>query len=158
MPLLNTWWDKNIPDTLFPSSGLTGRQHMEKARERALDWLKMRWDYGFIEYYSSVYYKEDIAALINLIDFAEDEELVRKSQIIMDLLFYDVASQSMGTMFSSVSGRAYKRNRIGREAAEFSGLTNYLWGNGEEIGPHMMYGMMRTTNYELPPVLERNCP
>ena len=145
---------QKYPDILFPNSGLTGRQHMDKARERALDWLRMRWDYGFIEYYSSVYYKEDIAALINLIDFAEDEELVRKSQIIMDLLFYDVASQSLGTMFSSVSGRAYQRNRMGREAAEFSGLTNYLWGSGEEIGPHMMYGMMHTSNYELPPVLK----
>ena len=145
---------QKYPDTLFPKSGLTGRQHMDKARKRALDWLRMRWDYGFIEYYSSVYYKEDIAALINLIDFAEDEELVQKSQIIMDLLFYDVASQSLGTMFSSVSGRAYQRNRMGREAAEFSGLTNYLWGSGEEIGPHMIYGMMHTANYELPPVLK----
>lgn len=145
---------QKYPDEVFPNSGLTGRQHMEKARKRALDWLRMRWDYGFIEYYSSVYYKEDIGALINLIDLAEDEELVKKSQIIMDLLFYDVASQSLGTMFSSVSGRAYKNNRIGREAAEFSGLTNYLWGSGEEIGPHMMYGMMHTSNYELPPVLK----
>lgn len=145
---------QNYPDTVFPHSGLTGREHMEKARTRALDWLEMRWNYGFIEYYSSVYYKEDIAALINLIDFAGDEELVKKSRIIMDLLFYDVASQSSGTMFSSVSGRAYQRNRIGREAAQFSGMTNYLWGEGEEIGPHMMYGMMRSDNYKLPPVLK----
>ncbi|MDX2429840.1 MAG: hypothetical protein QNK35_02840 [Bacteroides sp.] len=145
---------QKYPDILFPKSGLTGRQHMERARIRALDWLRMRWDYGFIEYYSSVYYKEDIGALINLIDFAGDEELVVKSQIIMDLLFYDVASQSLGTMFSSVSGRAYQRNRMGREAAEFSGLTNYLWGEGEEIGAHMMYGMMHSSKYELPPVLK----
>ncbi len=144
---------QKYPEVLFPKSGLTGRQHMEKARIRALDWLKMRWDYGFIEYYSSVYYKEDIGALINLINFAGDEELVRKSQIIMDMLFYDVASQSLGTMFSSVSGRAYQSNRMGREAAEFSGLTNYFWGSGEEIDAHMMYGMMHSTNYELPPVL-----
>jgi len=142
------------PEIIFPNSGLSGRQHMEKARIRALDWLKMRWDYGFIEYYSSVYYKEDIGALINLIDFAEDEELVTKSQIIMDVLFYDVASQSLGTRFSSVSGRAYQGNRMGRGAADFSGLTNYLWGSGEEIGPHMMYGMMRSSSYSLPPALK----
>jgi len=142
------------PEKIFPNSGLSGRQHMEKARIRALDWLKMRWDYGFIEYYSSVYYKEDIGALINLIDFAEEEEIVNKSRIIMDLLFYDVASQSMGSMFSSVSGRAYKGNRIGRGAAKFSGLTDYLWGSGEEIGPHMMYGMMRSKKYTLPAVLK----
>ena len=145
---------QKYPNTLFPKSNLTGRQHMDRARERAMDWLQMRWDYGFIEYYSSVYYKEDIAALMNLIDLAEDEALVRKSQIILDLLFYDVASQGMGCMFSSVSGRAYQRNRMGREAAEFSGLTNYLWGDGKEIGPHMMYGMMHSKKYKLPPVLK----
>jgi hypothetical protein len=143
---------QRYPETIFPNSGLSGKQHMEKARIRALDWLKMRWNYGFIEYYSSVYYKEDIGALINLIDFAEDEELVIKSQIVMDLLFYDVASQSLRTQFSSVSGRAYQRNRMGREAAEFSGLMDYMWGSGDQIGPHMMYGMMRSENYEVPPV------
>ena len=144
---------QKYPEAVFPSSGLTGREHMEKARVRALDWLRMRWNYGFIEYYSSVYYKEDIGPLINLIDFAEDEELVQKCRIILDLLFYDVASQSLGTMFSSVSGRAYQSNRIGREAAAFSGLTSYLWENGAEIGPGIMYGMMHTTSYEVPPVL-----
>ena len=42
---------------------------MEKARVRAMDWLKMRWNYGYIEFNSEVYYKEDVGALINLIDF-----------------------------------------------------------------------------------------
>ena len=141
------------PETTFPSSGLSGKQHMEKARQRALDWLKMRWDHGFTEYYSSVYYKEDIAALINLIDFAGDQELVKKSQIILDVLFFDVASQGLGTMFSSVSGRAYQGNRIGRESADFSGLTHYFWGDGRPLDAGMMYGMMQTKHYTLPPVL-----
>ncbi|MGW8316362.1 MAG: hypothetical protein ACWGNV_12235 [Bacteroidales bacterium] len=144
---------QKFPDALFPNSGLTGRQHMAKAKERINDWLLMRWNHGFIEFYSSVYYKEDIGPLINLIDYARDPELVSRCQIILDMLFYDIASQSSGTMFSSVSGRAYMNNRIGREAADFSGLTDYYWGDGEEIGPGMMYGMMQTENYTLPPVL-----
>ncbi|HEC45142.1 MAG TPA: hypothetical protein ENI20_20240 [Bacteroides sp.] len=145
---------QKYPDATFPNSGLTGRKHMEKARVRALDWLKMRWDHGFIEYYSSVYYKEDIAALINLIDYAGDKEIVIKSQIIMDLLFYDVASQSIGTMFITASGRAYKGNRTGSGSSDLGGLTRFYWGDGKEIGPGMMYGMMRTKKYTLPPVLK----
>jgi len=141
------------PGTVFPKSGLTGKQHMEKARTRMLDWFEMRWNYGFIEFYSGVYYKEDIGALINLIDFAEDEELVIKSQIIMDLLFYDVASQNLNTMFVSVSGRAYKGNRKGGGGATLGGLTQYYWGDGKKLGAGMMYGMMQTENYTLPPVL-----
>ena len=141
------------PDTVFPSSGLTGKQHMAKAKIRALDWLEMRWKYGFIEFYSGVYYKEDIGALINIIDLAEDEELVKKSQIIMDLLFYDVAAQNIGTMFITTSGRAYSGNRKGGPGADLGGMTRYYWGDREERGPGMMYGMMLTKKYQLPPVL-----
>ena len=141
------------PETVFPSSGLTGKQHMEKARIRAMDWFEMRWKYGYIEYYSNVYYKEDVGALVNLIDFAQDEEIVLKAKMAMDLLFFDVATQSTDRMFISVSGRAYENNRKGGPDADFGGLTNYYWGDGKEIGPGIMYGMMRT-KYDIPPVFK----
>lgn len=141
------------PNTVFSSSGLTGKQHMEKARKRAMDWLEMRWNYGYIEFNSGVYYKEDIGALINLIDFAEDEELVTKSKIAMDLLFYDVAVQNIHTMFVTTSGRAYSRNRTGGPGSTLGGLTQYYWGNRDEIKPGMMYGMITTEKYKLPSVL-----
>ncbi|WP_157831495.1 hypothetical protein [Confluentibacter flavum] len=143
---------KKYANTIFPNSGLTGREHKEKAKVRILDWLMMRWNYGFTEFYSEVYYKEDIAALINLIDFAEDKEITEKSKMILDLLFYDVATQSYKNMFVSVSGRAYEGNRKGPRSLR--GLTEYYWGNGKEIGAGMMYGLMLTDKYELPPVIK----
>ena len=146
---------QKYPTAVFPNSGLTGSGHMVKAKLRILDWLKMRWDYGFTEFYSNVYYEEDIAALINLIDFAEDEEVTKKSEIIMDLIFYDVASQSSQNMFISVSGRAYEGNRKGGYGSTLGGLTSYYWGNGEEIMPKMTYGLMVTDKYELPPVMNK---
>ena len=144
---------QKYPTAVFPNSGLTGNEHMVKAKVRILDWLKMRWNYGFTEFYSNVYYEEDIAALINLIDFAEDEEVSKKSKIIMDLIFYDVATQSLQNMFISVSGRAYEGNRKGGYGSTLGGLTNYYWGNGEEIMPKMTYGLMVTNKYALPPVM-----
>jgi len=45
----------------------------------------MRWNYGYIEFYSNVYYKEDIGPLNNLIDFADDNEIVTKAKICMNL-------------------------------------------------------------------------
>ena len=144
---------QKYPDMIFPKSGLSGREHMAKARKRALDWLEMRWKYGFTEFFSGVYYKEDIGGMINIIDFADDEELVKKTEIIMDLLFYDVASQSISTMFVSASGRAYEGNRKGGAGATLGGLTDYYWGSGEGINRGLMYGMMTTNRYSLPPVL-----
>ena len=144
---------QKYPDTVFPKSGLTGKEHMAKARKRALDWMEMRWKYGFIEFYSSVYYMEDIGGMINLIDFG-DEEISKKMQIIMDLLMYDVATQNVNTMFISASGRAYEKNRKGGKVATLGGITNYYWGNGEKIGSGLMYGMMTSKIYSLPPVIQ----
>ena len=144
---------QKYPDTVFPKSGLTGKEHMAKARKRALDWMEMRWKYGFIEFYSSVYYMEDIGGMINLIDFG-DEEISKKMQIIMDLLMYDVATQNVNTMFISASGRAYEINRKGGKVATLGGITNYYWGNGEKIGSGLMYGMMTSKIYSLPPVIQ----
>lgn len=99
------------PHEVFSNSGLTGRQHSDKARKRILTWLRQRWDYGFSEWYSNVYYVEDIAPLCNLIDFADDREIVVKSQIILDLLLYDMASQSFRGTFITTSGRLYERHK-----------------------------------------------
>lgn len=144
---------QKYPEQVF-NSGLTGKEHMDKARKRILDWLEMRWNFGFTEFFSGVYYKEDIGAMINIIDLAKDEELVKKTMIIMDLLFYDVASQNIKTLFMSASGRAYTGNRKGGNGLSFGGLTNYYWGNGKKIKSGLMYGMMTTKKYSLPPVLD----
>ena len=66
------------PDQIFKVSGLSGKEHVERAKIRAFDWLEMRWNYSYIEYNSNVYYKEDIGPLMNLIDFAEDKALATK--------------------------------------------------------------------------------
>ncbi|WP_338357798.1 hypothetical protein [Yeosuana marina] len=145
---------QKYPEVHFPRSGMTGSQHMEKARKRILDWLEMRWNYGFTEFYSAAYYPEDMGALINIIDLSGEDEVVRKSQIILDLLMYDVASQtSNNTMFVSVTGRAYERGRTGAPwVNSFRGLTNYYWGDGTEIDADMIYAIMRSKRYKLPSV------
>ena len=122
---------QKYPDSVFPKSGMTGKDHMAKARKRVLDWMEMRWNYGFTEFYSSVYYKEDVGGMINLIDFADDE-ISKRMQIIMDLLMYDVATQNVKTMFISVSGRAYEGNRKGGHGSTLGGLTDFLLGKRGE--------------------------
>ena len=71
----------------------------------------------------------------------------------MDLLFYDLAAQNINTMFVSASGRAYEDNRKGGPRSTLGGITRYYWGDRIDLGPGMTFGMMKTKNYELPPVL-----
>jgi len=144
---------QKYPEAIFEKSSLSGEQHMEKARKRILDWLEMRWNYGFIEFYSEVYYKEDIGALVNLIDYANEEEIVKKTKIVMDLMFYDIAAQNIKTMYSSVSGRAYEGNRKGGSKQTLGGVTDYFWGSGAPIHSGMTHGLMYTENYQVPPVI-----
>ncbi len=145
------------PDEVFVNDGMTGREHMEIARERILIWLEQRWLYGFTEWYSSVYYVEDIAPIANLIEFAEDEEIVSKATAILDLLLYDVATQSYNGAFISTSGRAYERNRKSAEAGNsMKAVIQDVWGF--PVDPKGRKGMdlcfLFMENYEVPEVIK----
>ena len=98
-------------DEIFTNDDLTGQEHSDMGKERVLIWLEQRWLYGFTEFYSNTYYVEDIAPLANLIDFAPDEEVRVKAQIILDLLLYDLATQSFKGTFTTVSGRMYESGK-----------------------------------------------
>lgn len=51
------------------------------------------------------------------------------------------------------NAKIYSGNRTGGPGSTLGGLTRYYWGDGEERGPGMMYGMMTSEKYKLPPVL-----
>ncbi len=102
-----------FPDEVFTNSGMTGIEKMKEARERILKWYELRYKTGFSEWLSHVYYDEDLTALINLVDFAREPELVRGAEIILDLMFLDMALNSYRGVFGSTHGRSYadeKRN------------------------------------------------
>lgn len=141
------------PDEVFVNSKLTGRQHMAKAYQKINDWLEMRWKFGFSEFYSNVYYNEDIAGMINLIDYANDNVIAKKANMIMDLLIYDIASQKSSNMFVSVSGRAYEKNRKGGLAVSINRITDFLWDKPRLYHPNITYGFIASKKYKVPPVL-----
>ena len=105
------------PEAIF-ADGNTGAAHVELARTRIEAWMSQRFYYGFNEYYSNNYYPEDIAPMANFIQFAaaEDQELVDRMKIVMDLIWVDIATQSYRYTdengktcyaFMSASGRMY---------------------------------------------------
>lgn len=143
------------PDEIFSNASLTGRQHMAKARKRILTWLEQRWKYGFTEWYSNVYYVEDIAPMANLIDFAGDEEIVTKTKIIMDLLLYDMASQSWRGHFVTTMGRSYEGGKKSGRKASTRAITAAVFGLGTSDGRRsgMDLNFLDIRNYEVPQVI-----
>lgn len=148
---------QKFPDAVFTIDGRTGRQHQADARRRVLTWLEQRWRYGFAEWFSNVYYVEDVAPLCNLIDFSTDPEIVTKSQIILDLLLYDVATQSHRGTFVSTMGRAYVHNRqSGERGNSMRGIIQNIWGFDLPVpdGRRMDGIFLFRENYRVPAVIE----
>ncbi len=145
---------KLMPAAVFTVDGRTGAEHMAMARARLLSWLSLRWRYGFSEWYSNTYYVEDIAPLANLADFAGwdrgpvpgDREVAVKAATILDLLLYDVASQSFHGSFVSSMGRAYEQGKKGGDGDSMRSVSEFLWGRRpgpERIGMDLNFTLAR---------------
>ncbi len=143
-----------MPDAVFTVDGRTGAEHMAMARARIVTWLSLRWRYGFSEWYSNTYYVEDIAPLANLADLAGvdrgavpgDREVAVKAAIILDLLLYDLASQSFRGSFVSSMGRAYEAGKKGG-ADSMRSVSAKLWGydlGPERFGMDLNFTLART--------------
>jgi hypothetical protein len=90
-----------FPDSIFTNAQLSGVEHMDRGRSKILTWLQQRWSYGFSEWLSPAILREVLAVLSNLVDFAQDEDIVIKSSMIMDLILFDIASHTVDGVFSA---------------------------------------------------------
>jgi len=117
---------QTFPDDIFAVDGKTGLEHQIMAENRIKHWMSQRFLYGFTEWYSSNYYPEDVSPMSNFIQFAKNEDMVLQMKMIMDLIWFDMASQSFRHegiddmsglprvyyIFNASSGRAYSDNRM----------------------------------------------
>ena len=126
-----------FPNDRFTVDNKLGSEHMEMAEARINAWMNQRYLYGFTEWYSNNYYPEDIAPMANFIQFSEDEEMVNRMKMIMDLIWFDMASQSYKFegldeggdprtyyVFVSSSGRMYSDNRVSDDIG--NRMRNYI--------------------------------
>ena len=70
---------------------MTGAAHMERARGFIERWMEERWEAGYSEWLSNVYYQKDVTPLLTLVEFAEDPELATRAAILLDVLLLDIA-------------------------------------------------------------------
>ncbi len=116
-------------DEIFTNSNTTGKAHMQKAKERIDAWMQQRFDYGFAEYLSNNYLAEDIAPMANYIAYSEDKDSVVRMKIIMDILWLDVALNSVNNRFVATSSRMYGNNKAGNfYGNSIQAAMNILWG------------------------------
>ena len=116
-------------DEIFTNSGMNGRQHMEKAAKRIDAWMYQRFNYGFSEYLSNNYIAEDISPMANFIAYCEDKDRVGKMRTVMNILWLDVALNSVNNRFVAASSRMYGNNKSGNYYGNsIQAAMNVLWG------------------------------
>ena len=101
------------PSNIFTNSGMNGTQHQDHALPLINRWLDWRGQFGFAEWHSNTYLTEDIAALVNLIDFCEDEIIRIKASMVLDLIAFGFSNQYFKSRYATTHGRAYDRSKVG---------------------------------------------
>lgn len=116
-------------DEFFFNSGMSGKEHKEKAVKRIDAWMTQRFKYGFSEYLSNNYIAEDLAPMANFIAFCQDKKYVEKMKTVMNILWLDIALNSVNNRFVAVSSRMYGNNKSGNYYGNsIQAAMNVLWG------------------------------
>lgn len=98
-----------LPDETFTTAGLTGAQHVERARGRLDAWFAEKARDGFSEWHSDSYYAKDLVPLVALAEGAADPALAERAAAFADLVLYDLARHSLRDNNGSTHGRSYMR-------------------------------------------------
>lgn len=139
----------------FTNDSLTGSDHMKLAKERLNIWFQQKFDFGFIEWYSNTYYEEDMGPLANLIDFCHDPDIVAKATMAMDLLLFDMASQSYKGSFTSTSGRQYEKGKKSGSESALINVTEKVWSYpAESERKGLDQNFIYCKKYEVPQVIK----
>ncbi|MDP8255203.1 MAG: hypothetical protein P9M14_05595 [Candidatus Alcyoniella australis] len=165
------WWSENhqilyhtaellagqlFYDEVFPNSGMTGADHVAHALPLLQRWLELRGRIGFVEWHSNVYFNEDIPALVNLVDFAQDEQIALRASMLLDLLAFDFANNYYRNLYATTHGRTYQnkliegsRDSTNEAAYVMLGLADY-----QSDGNFAAVALATSTDYWPPALLE----
>ncbi len=135
---------------------MKGTRRRERGRARVLKWLNNRIQFGWTEFNSSGYYREHLWALLNLVDFALDEEVQEKAKIVTDLLLFDVVRYlHRGTTMGAPGGRSqFKSKNCGWDNALADVIEMMIGAHGIFSDENSQIGAsFASSSYMVPEVL-----
>jgi hypothetical protein len=101
-----------LADRTFTITGLTGREHADRARAGLLEWIHERLELGFFEWHSNVYMLKNITPLTMLVELADDPEVVAAAAVGLDLCLLDMAAHNHNGCYTAPRGRTYKKDKM----------------------------------------------
>lgn len=148
-----------FPTEEFPNSRQRGLYHATKGRLYITEWLRQRGRFGFDEWHSNSYYPICVAPLLNVYDFAiqEDAKLRQMAGAALDYLFFNLAADSYRGVFGTTHGRSYGVNLKYPDLEGTAATCWTLYGTGSLVAGSsgMAPVSIATSKYVLPPILAR---
>jgi len=147
-----------FPNDTFTYSKMTGKEHVAHAKNLLLKWLDWRGQFGFSEWNSNTYLNPDITSLVNLVDFAMDEEIVYKAAMVLDLIAFSFANNFYKNRFATSMGRCYDSSRAYSSRDSISEAAWIMLGIGKhnpcDNNGRAGVALATTKYYAPPPILE----
>lgn len=140
------------PDEVFHRAHRTGQELSAWGRSKVIEWLDDVEEYGFEEFLSMVYMCVTFAAILNAIDYT-DEEISRRASALADRMFREMALQTFKGSVIAPMGRIY-REVIYPFLQSGQSLVSLIdpkapWSFGEG-----WLGFLATSSYHLPEGLQ----
>lgn len=147
---------QRLRDRTFTNDGRDGRAHMAHGLRLTRRWLDHRARFGYSEWLSNCYFEEDLLALLNLYDFAEDEGVRHQAKAQIDILLFEMALHTYRGIFGATHGRTYPRLIKGARGEATASTTKLIFGMGHFNDPSALGAVsLAASSYRCPPILQK---
>ena len=144
------------------NTGRSGDWHAAHGAELARRWLDQRARFGFSEWLSNCYFEEDLLALLNLYDFAEDADIRRRAGMLVDMVLLEMALHSRQGVLASTHGRTYAPWIKGGRTEPTAAIAWLVLGQGRlslepglyHVGTNLAMTAFATSTYRCPPLIQ----
>ena len=138
----------------FVNSGETGAYHVDHALHLIRRWLAFRIQFGFSEWLSNNYFEEDLLALVNLHDFAQQPDIRATAKLIIDMILFEMALHTYRGVMGCTHGRTYTRLIKGARHVDAANTAKLMFGMGLYNHPANLGTVsLATSAYRCPPVI-----
>lgn len=145
-----------FPDRTFQNSGRDAQYHMEHALHLIRRWFDFRARFGFSEWLSNCYFEEDLLALVNLHDFAQQPDIRHLAKQTIDMILFEMALHTYRGIMGSSHGRTYARLIKGGRNEDATNTARLMFGMGFYNNPASLGTIpLATSSYRCPPVIEQ---
>ena len=145
---------QRFKDRVFVNNREDGRAHMAHALHYINRWLDFRARFGFSEWLSNCYFEEDLLALVNLHDFAEDPEVRRRAGALIDVILFEMALHTYRGVFGCTHGRTYAPLIKGGRREGSASTAKLVFGMGFFNNPSSLGAVpLATSSYRCPQII-----